>query len=313
MKLHTTFVLFASLGLSAGAMAQNSFSQISPQGAVQEQSAYPQGQAGYQGQGAYPGSSQGNAYPGSYQGGNAYQGAYPQGQPGSYPQAPAVMPDQGMGNMPGGMPGMSGAQPMPGQGMTGGGTNAPQMQQLQQQIQRLVQAEMQDYGVPPQGELKTGEMHAPTPASIPGGQLITTDRLLNLYQQHQQQQGGLLVFDVLGSGQSLPMAQNALGAAQPGSFSDQVQQQFGQYLQQVTQGNTQLPLVFYCQGTYCWMSYNAALRAINLGYRQVYWYRGGVEAWYQMQQLAMSMQGQMPQQNPMMQPGQMPGGMGGYQ
>jgi rhodanese-related sulfurtransferase len=27
------------------------------------------------------------------------------------------------------------------------------------------------------------------------------------------------------------------------------------------------------------MSYNAALRAINLGYRNVLWYRGGVEAW----------------------------------
>lgn len=27
------------------------------------------------------------------------------------------------------------------------------------------------------------------------------------------------------------------------------------------------------------MSYNAALRAINLGYRNVLWYRGGIEAW----------------------------------
>jgi rhodanese-related sulfurtransferase len=27
------------------------------------------------------------------------------------------------------------------------------------------------------------------------------------------------------------------------------------------------------------MSYNAALRAVNLGYTQVFWYRGGIEAW----------------------------------
>lgn len=39
------------------------------------------------------------------------------------------------------------------------------------------------------------------------------------------------------------------------------------------------------------MSYNAALRAINMGFTQVYWYRGGVEAWRQAQQLAASMQG----------------------
>jgi 3-mercaptopyruvate sulfurtransferase SseA len=29
------------------------------------------------------------------------------------------------------------------------------------------------------------------------------------------------------------------------------------------------------------MSYNAALRAINLGYTNVLWYRGGIEAWQQ--------------------------------
>lgn len=42
------------------------------------------------------------------------------------------------------------------------------------------------------------------------------------------------------------------------------------------------------------MSYNAALRAINMGFTQVYWYRGGVEAWRQAQQLAARMQGGQP-------------------
>ncbi len=31
----------------------------------------------------------------------------------------------------------------------------------------------------------------------------------------------------------------------------------------------------------CWGSYNAALRAIRLGYTNVHWFRGGVEAWQQ--------------------------------
>jgi hypothetical protein len=47
--------------------------------------------------------------------------------------------------------------------------------------------------------------------------------------------------------------------------------------------------------THCWMSYNAALRAIHLGFRQVYWYRGGIEAWQRMQQLSAAM---TPPQNP---------------
>ena len=65
------------------------------------------------------------------------------------------------------------------------------------------------------------------------------------------------------------------------SFADQVQRDFGGYLQQVKRGNPETPLVFYCLNPECWMSYNAALRAINLGYRNVLWYRGGIEAWQQ--------------------------------
>jgi PQQ-dependent catabolism-associated CXXCW motif protein len=57
--------------------------------------------------------------------------------------------------------------------------------------------------------------------------------------------------------------------------------EFGGYLNQVTGGNKDVPLVFYCLNVYCWMSYNAALRAINLGYTRVLWYRGGIEAWQQ--------------------------------
>lgn len=52
--------------------------------------------------------------------------------------------------------------------------------------------------------------------------------------------------------------------------------------------------MFYCQSTQCWMSYSAALRAINMDFTQVYWYRGGVEAWRQAQQLAARMQGNQP-------------------
>lgn len=34
------------------------------------------------------------------------------------------------------------------------------------------------------------------------------------------------------------------------------------------------------------MVYNAALRAINMGYTQVYWYRDGIEAWSRLQRIA---------------------------
>ena len=37
-------------------------------------------------------------------------------------------------------------------------------------------------------------------------------------------------------------------------------------------------LVFYCE-VQCWMSWNAARRAVEWGYRSVYWYPGGINAW----------------------------------
>lgn len=273
MKMPVVFTLMAGALLAAPTLAQQSFNQgANSYPATQQQVQQPVG---------YPNSQQPAAYP---------QASYRQdGQ--SMPSQQIDYPQNPQGGFTGTMPSASGNT----------GQVDPSAMQAMNQLQAVLQAEMQNFGVPPQAELHQ-EFHAPTPTSIPGGQVITTDRLLALYQQGEQ--NGLLVFDVLGAGPNamLPMAQNAVGAAQPGSFNDSTQQQFGQFLQQTTQGNTSRPMVFYCQGPHCWMSYNAALRAIRLGYTQVYWYRGGVEAWQQVSQMAMS----MPQQDQM----QMPGGSG---
>ncbi len=138
--------------------------------------------------------------------------------------------------------------------------------------------EAADMGVAPTAQLKTGGLHGPTPNAIPGGRLVTTPELAQLLRNPSAQ---ALVFDVLGGPQHLPNAIPVMPASQPGNFQDSVQRDFGNYLQQATQGRKDRPMVFYCQTTQCWMSYNAALRAINLGYTQVLWYRGGVEAWQQ--------------------------------
>jgi len=170
--------------------------------------------------------------------------------------------------------GLADAQPMPGStfpvqppqpGAMGGGS-----------LDELMAWERQDMGVPPQQDLHGAPFHGPTPNKIAGGQVITTKGLLPLLQQAGMQ---VLVFDVLGSSQALPRALPLAWAAQPGSFNDATQQQLAQALKQAAQGRTDLPMVFYCGGPQCWMSYNAALRAIRLGYRNVLWYRGGVEAW----------------------------------
>jgi PQQ-dependent catabolism-associated CXXCW motif protein len=65
----------------------------------------------------------------------------------------------------------------------------------------------------------------------------------------------------------------------PGHFGDRTQQQAAQWLQQVTGGNAQLPIVVFCSDPQCWLSYNASLRVVAAGYSNVYWYRGGLQAW----------------------------------
>lgn len=137
-------------------------------------------------------------------------------------------------------------------------------------------AELQDFGIAPARQLHNGPMHGPTPTTLPGGLVVTTGALSQLLQRRDS---GVLLFDVLGSGESLPNALQAAWLAQPGTFNDPVQQQLVQGLQFQTGGRRDVPLVFYCASTQCWMSYNAALRAVNAGYANVLWYRGGIEAW----------------------------------
>lgn len=209
-------------------------------------------------------------------------GAYPP-QSGQYPQQPGQYPQQ-----PGNQGGMQGPD-----------------------LDQLGQMERQDFGVAPINSLHDGQMHGPTPASIPGGQVITTKGIVEL-AQGSNQQTPYIMFDVLGGPQTLPGAYPLAWASQPGSFNDQTQQQLGQLMQQGTQGRKDIPLIFYCLSNQCWMSYNAALRAINLGYTNVLWYRGGIEAW-QMAGLPTTppggnqqgqQQGGYPQQPPPQQPPQ---------
>ena len=53
---------------------------------------------------------------------------------------------------------------------------------------------------------------------------------------------------------------------------------FRDSLARLTAGDRARKLVFYCLAD-CWMSWNAAKRALTYGYSQVYWYPEGTDAW----------------------------------
>ena len=42
------------------------------------------------------------------------------------------------------------------------------------------------------------------------------------------------------------------------------------------------PIVFYCNSGDCWKSYKATTVALRAGYREVYWFRGGLPEWKKM-------------------------------
>lgn len=140
---------------------------------------------------------------------------------------------------------------------------------------QILAMEMRDFGVPPTNQLRAGAMHAPTPTSVPGAKTLGTAALFGAIQSGQR----LLLIDVLGGNYTLPRAAMAPGLAAPGHYGDRTQQQAATWLQQVTGGNRQMPLVIFCSDPECWLSYNATLRAVAAGYSNVYWYRGGLTAW----------------------------------
>ncbi len=141
--------------------------------------------------------------------------------------------------------------------------------------------ETQDFGVAPTSELRVGEHAAPTPLEVPGARTIGTAELRQLLRAPPGAPERPLLFDVISEERhaSLPGAVWLPGAGLGEGFEDEVQKRLARTLAQGSGGDRARPMVFFCANARCWLSYNAALRAVRLGYTGVRWYRGGIDAW----------------------------------
>ena len=63
-----------------------------------------------------------------------------------------------------------------------------------------------------------------------------------------------------------------------GRLPPEMDEYFRRHLAKVTGAETSMPVLFYCQKD-CWMSWNAAKRALEYGYERVYWYPDGTDGW----------------------------------
>ncbi len=130
---------------------------------------------------------------------------------------------------------------------------------------------------------------APVPATLKGAAVIDTATAFKLWREK-----AAVFIDALPHApkpEGLPP--NAVWREQPrydipgsiwlpdtgyGALSGATQAYFEKGLARATGENKAKPLVFYCLED-CWMSWNAAKRALSLGYSNVSWYPQGSDGW----------------------------------
>ena len=130
---------------------------------------------------------------------------------------------------------------------------------------------------------------APTPPTLRGADVLTTEQARRLWAKRRA-----AFIDVLPRPPRPPsLPASTIWRAKPradipgsiwlpdtgyGALAPVMETYFSHGLAQASDGDRRHMLVFYCQ-TDCWMSWNAAKRAMTLGYTNVGWYPGGTDAW----------------------------------
>jgi PQQ-dependent catabolism-associated CXXCW motif protein len=142
----------------------------------------------------------------------------------------------------------------------------------------------------PKTGYRVSKLRDPVPNQLDGGEVLNVDQLEALLTT-----GRPLLIDVyddrpgrlrqwnLGLLRRSENRMNIPGSITMAGFGDGTlgnteARAFNRQLQLATGGDNTRSIVFYCLAN-CWTSWNAARRAVSLGYRNVKWFRDGVETW----------------------------------
>ena len=133
---------------------------------------------------------------------------------------------------------------------------------------------------------RMADFRAPVPATLEGADVLSTEALEALIEAEQP-----LLIDVMpaprkpeDTGLWLPPKRDNIPGSHwlantgYGELSDEFSVFFEQELAALTAEDPGRRLVFYCEAD-CWMSWNAAKRALELGYDNVAWYPLGTDGW----------------------------------
>ncbi len=145
-------------------------------------------------------------------------------------------------------------------------------------------AEPQDY--------RMSDYRSPVPLTLRGAKSLTNDEAADLWNQN-----GAIFIDVFpqapkpknlpaGTFWRDPVHRSIEGAywlpnVGYGALPADVGDYFTSRLERLTKGNRAAPIVFFCLKD-CWMSWNAAKRALAAGYSHVMWFRDGTDGWQEL-------------------------------
>ncbi len=133
------------------------------------------------------------------------------------------------------------------------------------------------------------DFRAPVPATLRGARVTDTDAAHALWERkgaifidvmpHRERPPGLPE-DVIWREQTRDNIPDSVWLPNVGygALHPTVEQYFHDNLHSLTQGDLDQPVLFYCLAD-CWMSWNAAKRAISYGYTTVIWYPDGSDGW----------------------------------
>lgn len=132
--------------------------------------------------------------------------------------------------------------------------------------------EKSDYGVTPLAEFKPDNFHAKTPTSHPYAKTITTYELTQFLTSGTN----LMLINALGGSNTLKMIPYSSRLSFGGSPSQEAADKLASLFSNLDKN---IPIISYCLNNECWLSYNLIIHLSNLGFKELYWYRGGSQAW----------------------------------
>jgi PQQ-dependent catabolism-associated CXXCW motif protein len=163
-------------------------------------------------------------------------------------------------------------------------------------------------GVPEPTGYWTGEANGAVPDTLHGAMVIHAAALARRLAR-----GEVVVIDVASAAARpaemapgapwMPLPHRALPGALwlpgvgMGVVSAPVDEWYRARLKEATRGNLDVPIVVYCHAK-CWLSWNAAKRAVAAGYRRVSWYPEGIEGWTAAGRPTAVVEAQLPPQLP---------------